>query len=39
MVFDYKTINKRNFYKHEELIQIGNVDINKVLISKKEYYG
>ena len=39
MFFDDRKINKRNFYKNKKLIQIGNVDVNKIPVSKEELYG
>ena len=38
-IFDDKKINKSNFYKNKKLIQIDNVDVNKILTSKRESYG
>ena len=35
--FDDKKINKRNFYKNKKLFKIDDRDINKILVSKKEY--
>ena len=37
IIFDDKKINKSNFCKNKKLIQIGNVDFNKILVSKREY--
>ena len=36
---DDKKINKSNFYKNEKLFKIYDIDVNKILISKKEQYG
>ena len=36
---DDKKINKSNFYKNEKLFKIDDIDVNKILISKKEQYG
>ena len=37
--FEDKKINKSNFYKNKELFKIEDIDINKILVSKKESYG
>ena len=37
--FDGKNINKSNFYKNKKLLKIKDIDINKILVSKKESYG
>ena len=37
--FDDGKINKSNFYKIKELFNIYDLDVNKVLVSKKESYG
>ena len=37
--FDNKKINKNNFYETEKLFKIDNMNIDKILISKKEPYG
>ena len=37
--FDDKKINKTNFYKNKKLLNINDLDVNKILVSKKEYYG
>ena len=34
-----KKINKSNFYKNRKLFNIHDLDINKILVSKKESYG
>ena len=34
-----KKINKSNFYKNKKLFKIEEIDINKILVSKKESYG
>ena len=36
IIFDDKKINKSNSYKYKKLFQIDNVDVNEILISKKE---
>ena len=37
--FEAKNINKSNFYKNKKLLKIEDIDINKILVSKKESYG
>ena len=37
--FNNKKIKKSNFYKNKKIFNIDNIDINKILISKKEQYG
>ena len=37
--FEDKKINKSNFCKNKILFKIEGIDINKILISKKESYG
>ena len=32
-------INKINFYKNKKLFKIGDIDLNKILVSKKEPCG
>ena len=34
--FDDKKIIKSNFYKNKKLFNIGDIDVNKTLISKKK---
>ena len=36
--FDGKKINKSSFYKNKKLFNIHDLDVNKILISKKESY-
>ena len=36
--FDDKKINKSNFYKNKKLFNIHDLDVNKILVSKKESY-
>ena len=38
-IFHDKKINKSAFNKSKKFIQIGNADVNKILVSKKEPYG
>ena len=35
---DDKKINKSNFYKNKKLFKIDDIDVNEVLVSKKEPY-
>ena len=37
--FDDKKINKSSFYKNKELFSLNDIDVNKILVSKKESYG
>ena len=37
--FEDKNINKCNFYKKKKLFNIHDLDVNKILVSKKESYG
>ena len=37
--FDDKKIRKRGFHKNKEIYEIEDIDINNILISKKELYG
>ena len=39
IIFNDKKINKSNFYKNKKLFKIDDIDINKILVSKKEPYG
>ena len=41
MNFDNKNIKKSNFYnkKKKKILNIDNIDVNKILVSKKEQYG
>ena len=34
--FDDKKINKSNFYKNKKLFDLNDIDVNKILVSKKE---
>ena len=36
--FDNKEIEKIDFYKNKKLLQINNIDVNNILLSKKEPY-
>ena len=33
--FDDKKIKKSNFYKNKKAFQIDNINVNKILVSKK----
>ena len=37
--FNDKKINKRNFYKKKKLSKIDDIDVDKILVPKKEPYG
>ena len=38
--FDDKNIKKSNFYyKNKKTFNIDDIDVNKILVSKKEQYG
>ena len=37
--FDDKKINKSNFYKNKKLFNLNDIDVSKILVSKKESYG
>ena len=37
--FDDKKINKSNFYKNKKLFSLNDIDVNKILVSKKESYS
>ena len=39
ITFDDKKIKKSNFYKNKKLFSLNDIDVNKILISKKESYG
>ena len=39
IVFDDETINKSSYYKNKKTFNIYDIDINKILVSKKEPYG
>ena len=32
-------IKKSDFYKNKKIFNIDNIDVNKILVSKKEQYG
>ena len=37
--FHDKKINKSSFYKNKKLFSLNDIDVNKILVSKKESYG
>ena len=37
--FDDKKINKSSLYKNIKLLSLNDIDVNKILVSKKESYG
>ena len=38
--FDNKTVTKSDFYnKNKKIFNIDDIDVNKILVSKKEQYG
>ena len=37
--FDDKTIKKSDFYNKNKIFNIDDIDVNKILVSKKEAYG
>ena len=37
--FEDKKVNKSTFYKNKKLFNIRDLDVNKILVSKKESYG
>ena len=39
IILEDKKINKSNFYKNKKLFNLHDLDVNKVLVSKKESYG
>ena len=39
IIFDDKKINKSNIYKNKKLFNICNIEVDNILISKKEPYG
>ena len=39
IIFDDKKISKKNFYKNKNLFNIYDIDVDKILLSKKEPYG
>ena len=39
IIFDDQNINKSNFYESKILFNTDEIDVNKILVSKKETYG
>ena len=39
IIFDDEKINKSSYYKNKKPFNIYDIDVNKILISKKEPYG
>ena len=39
ITFNNKKIKKSDFYKNKKIFNIDNIDVNKILVSKKETYG
>ena len=39
IIFNDKKINKTNGCKNKKLFKIDDIDINKILVSKREPYG
>ena len=39
IILDDKKINKNNFYENKKLFSIYDIEVDKILISKKEPYG
>ena len=37
--FNDKKIKKSDFYKNKKIFNINDIDVNKILVSKKEKYG
>ena len=37
--FGDEKVNKRSFYKNKKLFKMEGININKILVSKKEPYG
>ena len=37
--FDDKKIRKSDFYKNKRITKIDDIDVNNILVSKKEAYG
>ena len=37
--WDDKKINKNSFYKNKKLFSFNDIDVNKILVSKKESHG
>ena len=39
IIFEDKKINKSDFHKNKKLFNLHDLDVNKILVSKKESYG
>ena len=39
IIFDDKKINKSNVYKNNKLFNLGDVEVDRILIPKQEPYG
>ena len=40
LIFDNRKIKKSDFYnKNKKMFNINDIDVNKILVSKKEKYG
>ena len=39
IIFDDQKINKSNFYRNKKLFNIYGINVNQLLVSKKESYG
>ena len=39
IIFNDKKIKKSRFYKNKKISKIDDIDVDKILISKKEAYG
>ena len=37
--FDRQNISKSNFYENKKIFNIYDLDVNKILVSKKESFG
>ena len=39
ITFNNKKIKRGTFYKNKTINDIENIDVNNILVSKKEFYG
>ena len=39
IISDEKKINESNFYRDKKLFKTDDINVNKILVSKKEPYG
>ena len=39
IIFNNEMIKKSSFHKSKKMFKIDDIDINKILVSKKELYG